>query len=82
MFAAGAAFTILMYVIQRWMKAMDKLADSVQGLAIESAKAREWKKSTDKDLNILKKRQNVFNDWKNKHENKHALCPSCPIPER
>ena len=78
MFFIGAAFTVFMYVVQRWMKAMDNLAESVQGLAIESAKAREWKKSTDKDLNIHKRRLNRMTDWINKHTNLHAKCPACP----
>jgi len=81
MFFAGAVFTIFMYVMQRWMKAMDKLSESVQGLTIQSAKSREWKKAVDKEINMWKRVTNRLVDWKNKHDNKHAQCPACPITD-
>ena len=78
MFVAGATFTVIMYVVKRWMQAMDKLAESVERLAKESIKSREWKRAVDKDLGIKKKWLNQHRDWIHKHIRVHASCSECP----
>ncbi len=81
MFLVGAMFTVIMIVAQRWMKAMDKLADGVQRLSLEAAKTREWKKGIEKEQCISKKRANVHSDKIAKIIHSMAKCAQCPEVE-
>ncbi len=81
MFLVGAMFTVVMIVAQRWMKAMDKLADGVETLALEAAKNREWKKGIEKEQRILKKQGNVQSDRIAKIVHIMTKCTQCPEVE-
>ncbi len=85
----GILFSVLFWVVRRWAKrqddredkitqALSNLSDVVGKLTIETRLDRQASKQYSKDINILKKRSNRFQDWINKHVLLHAKCPECP----
>ncbi len=77
-FGIGAMFTILWYMIRRWINLVDDLGKSLAGLTLEMKMHRSEANQYGTDINILKRRVNRINDWCNKHNIIHAKCPSCP----
>ena len=77
-FATGAVFTILWYLIKRWIGVVDDLRKSVESLTLETKLHRQEAGAYGKDINILKNVTNGLIDFKNKHIQLHAKCRTCP----
>jgi len=77
-FFVGASFMVIWYMIKRWIALTDRLNDSIGILSHETKMHRQEALVYAKDIDILKKRVNGFNDWRNKHNLIHAKCPNCP----
>jgi len=77
-FATGAIFTVLWYVVRRFVNVIDSLNKSVIHLTTETRLDRQNNSAMNTDLKIIKKRLNGIDDWRNKHNLLHAKCPSCP----
>jgi hypothetical protein len=77
-FFVGAVFTILWYMLKRWITLVDRLNDSVGLLSHETKLHRVEASQYGVDINILKRRMNKITDWCNKHNLIHAKCKHCP----
>ena len=77
-FGVGAIFTVLWYMVKRWIDAIDSLQKSVYQLTTETKLHRQEASGYCKDINILKRRQNITTNWIHHHEKLHAKCTQCP----
>ena len=77
-FGVGAIFTVIWYVVRRWIAIIDSLQKSVNMLAVDTRLDSQKGAANEMELKILKKRTNKIFDWAHKHDNLHAKCPHCP----
>jgi hypothetical protein len=77
-FAVGAIFTVLWYVVKRFVNVIDELNKSVVYLTTETRLDRQNNSAMFTDMKIIKKRLNGIDDWRNKHNLLHARCELCP----
>lgn len=77
-FFVAAVFSIMWWMIRRWIGFTDELRKSVDGLTLETRLHRQEAGQYSTDINILKRRVNRHTDWMHRHNKIHARCPSCP----
>ena len=77
-FFIGAVFTVIWYMIKRWISVTDDLKRSVEWLTMETKLHRQEASQYGTDIKVLKKRANGIDDWINKHLHDHAHCDFCP----
>ncbi len=77
-FGLGILWTIMWFVVKRFIGVVDNLNAAVMGLTRESLTHRGEASRYGTDINILKRRANKCTDWINKHNLLHAKCPMCP----
>ena len=77
-FFVAAVFTIMWYLVRRWIDLTDDVRKAVNKLTLESRLHRQEAGQYGVDINILKKRANRHTDWIHRHNKLHAKCGRCP----